>query len=127
MLKQIVFILLGLAVSMHAAPTDDTSYILGPEDQVTIQVVDGDDLFGHPYRIDLDGTLTLPLVGTIKAAGTTVRQFASTLKEALKPYFVPPQVVVTLSEGKSQPVTVVGAVSTGGIHQIHGETRLFDV
>jgi polysaccharide export outer membrane protein len=69
----------------------------------------------------------LPLVGKLKAAGLSVSQFETELTKRLGKYVREPQVSVTVSEYKSQPVSVLGAVNTPGIYNITGPTTLEQV
>jgi polysaccharide export outer membrane protein len=57
-----------------AAPPNVTSYVLGPEDQITVRVFAANDLPNKPVQIDNDGTVTLPMIGQVHAAGLTVEQ-----------------------------------------------------
>ena len=62
------------AQPQHAAASardnDHPTYALGPGDEVTISVLDLDDIGKDPYRIDVYGNLTLPLLGPIHVAGS---------------------------------------------------------
>ena len=62
-----------------AAPINVTSYILGPEDLITVRVFAADDIPDKPVQIDNDGTVTLPMIGRVHAAGLTVEQFQANL------------------------------------------------
>ena len=57
------------SVSMPSAPP---GYVLGPGDQFVLEISDLEELNGKTHRIDNDGTVTLPLVGRIQAAGLTL-------------------------------------------------------
>jgi len=45
-----------------------TSYVLGPEDQITVRVFAANDIPNKPVQIDNDGTVTLPMIGQVHAA-----------------------------------------------------------
>src|SRR5271154_3611178 len=72
------------ATAPSAAPTNVTSYLLGPEDQITVRVFAADDIPDRPVQIDNDGTLTLPMIGPVHAAGLTVGQLQANLVTAYK-------------------------------------------
>ncbi len=57
-------------------PANVTSYVLGPEDQITVRVFAADDIPDKPVQIDNDGTVTLPMIGQVHAAGLTVGAIA---------------------------------------------------
>ena len=48
------------AALRSTAPTDGTSYILGPEDQITVRVFAADDIPDKPMQIENDGTVPCP-------------------------------------------------------------------
>src|SRR5581483_3275329 len=101
-----------LACATLGAATDATRpYVLGPGDQITIQAIDAEELAGKPFTIDDSGVVSLPLVGRIPASGRTVLQFESDLGQRLREYFVNPSPTVTVTEYRSQPVSVIGAVN----------------
>ncbi len=110
-----------------AAPTNVTSYVLGPEDQITVRVFAADDIPDKPVQIDNDGTVTLPMIGQVHAAGLTVEQLQANLVTAYKKYFKDPQVTVQVNDFRSQPVSVAGNVTTPGVVQLRGNRNLMEV
>jgi polysaccharide biosynthesis/export protein len=113
------------------APTADTpsltSYILGPEDLLTVRVFAADDIPDKPAQVDNNGSVTLPMIGTVHAAGLTVEQFQANLVTAYKKYFKDPQVTVQVNEFHSQPVSVAGNVTLPGVVQLKGNRNLMEV
>lgn len=103
------------------------SYILGPNDQITVDVIELPEFNGKSYRIDAGGSVSLPLVGRIQAAGLTLTQFEDELTTRLKTQVRNPHLVTNLVETRSQPVAVMGAVNTPGTQQLSGSRTLFDV
>ena len=110
-----------------AAPTNVSSYVLGPEDQITVRIFAADDIPDKPVQIDNDGTVTLPMIGNVHAAGLTVEQFQARLVIAYKKYFKDPQVTVQVNDFRSQPVSVAGNVTTPGVVQLRGNRNLMEV
>jgi polysaccharide export outer membrane protein len=109
------------------APTNVTSYVLGPEDQITVRVFAADDIPDKPVQIDNDGSVTLPMIGRVHAAGLTVEQLQANLVTAYKKYFKDPQVTVQVNDFRSQPVSVAGNVTTPGVVQLRGNRNLMEV
>ena len=110
-----------------AAPANLTSYVLGPEDSITVRVFAADDIPDKPVQIDNDGSVTLPMIGQVHAAGLTVEQFQVNLVTAYKKYFKDPQVTVQVNDFRSQPVSVAGNVTTPGVVQLRGNRNLMEV
>lgn len=106
---------------------DALSYTLGPHDQINIVVPDAEDISSRTYRIDTGGSVMLPLVGRVRAAGLTVRELETEIVSKLSAYMRSPEALVTVSEFRSQPVSVIGAVNSPGVHQLLGSKRLVEV
>jgi polysaccharide export outer membrane protein len=107
--------------------TDAANYILGPEDQITVRVFAADDIPDRPAQIANDGTVSLPMVGIVHAAGLTVDQLQTNLVAAYRKYFKDPQVTVQVTDSRSQPVSVAGNVNTPGVVQLKGTRNLMEV
>jgi polysaccharide biosynthesis/export protein len=99
-------------------------YLLGPDDQIVIRAFKAEEIGDKPIPIGADGLISLPLVGTIKAAGLTVRELEAELATKLGEFVKEPSVTVTVAEYRSQPVSVLGDVNTPGVHELRGETTL---
>jgi polysaccharide export outer membrane protein len=104
-----------------------STYVLGPGDQVTVTVMDLDEIGKQPYRIDMRGDLDLPLTGRIAAAGLTAEQLESAIRQQLINYVKEPDVTVSLEEMRSQPVSVLGEVRNPGVIQLMGHKTLFEL
>jgi len=119
------------SVSDHPSTKCDdkvrSTYLLGPDDQLEISGPELTEFGNKPARIDSDGNIQAPLVGRIHVAGLTVQQVEQQLNGALKKYIREPQVVVNVAEVRSQPVSVLGAVNTPGVHQIQGHKTLLEM
>src|SRR5262245_17012874 len=112
------------AQSESTAPVD---YVLGPDAQLALWTPEADELNGKTMRIEGNGSLTIPLIGSIAAMGLTPKQLASQISSKLGRYYQNPQVVVSVSEYRSQPVSVIGAVNNPGIHQLQGRKTLVEI
>jgi polysaccharide export outer membrane protein len=108
-----------------AAQTRD--YVVGAQDVLAIVLWDQPDLSGK-FSVEADGTFTFPLIGRVKAGGTTLRDLEEDLKKRLADgYFKNPQVSVSVETYRSQRVFVVGEIRTPGTYPLTGETTLIEV
>ena len=97
-----------------AQETPPPSYIVGPQDQLSISVFEEPELTGK-YRVDNDGFFSFPLLERVRAAGTTLAQIQSTVTGMLaNGYLRNPQVRVEIDQYKSQSVFVSGEVRAPG-------------
>jgi protein involved in polysaccharide export with SLBB domain len=71
-------------------------------------------------RIADDGTIVLPIVGTLAVAGKSLAQIESAVAAQYYPKYVaaPLPVYVSVTEYQTQRVSIVGAVTTPGIHAL---------
>ncbi len=111
------------AVASRAA----AGYVLGPGDQISIRVVNFEEINDKPIPIDLSGRIHLPLVGDVQVSGITIQQLESELSRRLKKYVLNPDVSISVTDFRSQPVSVVGAVRTPGVQQVQGRKTVLEV
>ena len=115
----------SLSLGLAQAPS---TYVLGPGDQIALQLTpDGEEISGKLWRVDEMGNLSVPMIGTVHSAGLTTHDLARVLTERFAVYFRKPQVIVSVSEMRSQPVSIMGAVNTPGVHQLQGHKTLVEV
>ena len=90
-------------------------YILSPTDQVAIEVFGEDDL-RTSGRLNPEGNLSLPLLGSIHLAGLTLTQAVSKLTELYsRDYLVNPKINVTLLGYARRRISILGQVGHPGI------------
>jgi polysaccharide biosynthesis/export protein len=104
-----------------------STYLLGPDDQLEISGPELTDMPSKPIRIDGDGNIEVPLAGPVHVAGLTVQQTEQEMDKALSKYIRHPQVVVNVAEVRSQPVSVLGAVNSPGVHQVQGHKTVLEM
>jgi polysaccharide biosynthesis/export protein len=111
-------------------PAQDTAdaYLLGSDDQILVRVFDVEE-FGDqlPLKIDPKGNISLPLLGTVKAAGLTAEDLEVELVRRLRGFVKDPHVKVRVAEFRAAPVSVLGAVNTAGVQQVRGRKTLYEI
>jgi polysaccharide biosynthesis/export protein len=103
------------------------NYILQVGDQIMVRARDVEELTDRPFRIETDQTINLPLVGRIKAADLTVEGLEAAIAQALRQFVVNPQVSITVTQFKTDPVFVVGAFRSPGIYPLQGRRTLVEL
>jgi polysaccharide export outer membrane protein len=89
-------------------------YILSPNDQVAVEVFGEEDL-RTSGRLNPEGNLSVPLLGSIHLAGLTLTQAASKLTELYgRDYLVNPRVNVSLLNYARRRFSILGQVSRPG-------------
>jgi polysaccharide export outer membrane protein len=95
-----------------------SGYILSANDQVAVEVFGEDDLRTNA-RLNGEGNLSLPLLGSVRLAGLTLTQAAARLTELYgKDYLVSPKVNVTLLGYAKRRFTVLGEVTRPGSYEM---------
>lgn len=91
-----------------------SGYVLSPNDQVAVEVFGEDDLRSNG-RLNGEGNLSLPLLGSVHLAGLTLTQAAARLTELYgRDYLVNPKLNVTLVGYAKRRFTVLGQVNRPG-------------
>jgi len=107
--------------STSSAPSD---YRLRPLDLVDIRVFQEDDLT-MTNKVSQAGTLTFPLIGSVKVAGLKVHEAEILVTDRLKDgYMKNPQVTILVKEYAARRVSVLGEVKKPGTVEIPPEEAL---
>ena len=122
--------------SVLAAPDTTTAsgayegvseYRIGPQDLLTISVFGVAEL-SQEVRVNSNGQISLPLIGSLQAGGRTIQELEKAIAGKLSAgYLQSPQVSVFVKEYTSQRVTVEGSVKKPGIYPLTGRTTLLQV
>jgi polysaccharide export outer membrane protein len=109
------------------ASTAPPTYTIGPDDELKISVFDEPSL-SSTYRVDVDGTITFPLLGRVIVEGKTVREVEQQLKRMLEDGFIRrAQVSVEMAQYRSRSIFIIGEVRTAGKYPLHGDVTLLEL
>jgi polysaccharide biosynthesis/export protein len=114
------------AVVTHTAEHQDpppSPYVIGKDDVLNITVWREPQLSGRSL-VASDGTITMPLVGTVPAAGMTCDGLQSTLRERLTKYTLEPNVTVRLIDPRSHVFYALGQVRKPGVFPLRADEVL---
>ncbi|RWD48763.1 polysaccharide biosynthesis/export family protein [Mesorhizobium sp.] len=99
---------------------------LSPNDVLEVNVFQVDNL-NRIVQVDSGGQISLPLIGTVTAAGKTVRQLEQEIETAYGAnYLQSPDVSVYVKESIGQRITVDGEVTRAGIFPVSSNSSLID-
>ncbi len=112
----------ALPAASEQAPTmalsAPTGYVLRANDQVAVEVFGEDDL-RTIGRVNGEGNISLPLLGSIHLGGLTLAQAASRITELYgRDYLVNPKVNVTLAGYAKRRFTILGQVNRPGSYEM---------
>jgi polysaccharide export outer membrane protein len=104
----------------EAIPTETASstYLLQPYDLIDVDVYSEEDLH-KPARLGSDGTVLLPLIGSVKVGGLTVAQATALISNRYAAGFVKnPSVLITVLQYRKSTFSILGQVLRPGIYEI---------
>ena len=107
--------------------TSAQGHRFGPDDSFVVRGQDIDEIGTTPFRVDPSGSVTLPLIGNIHAAGLTVGELEAEINGRLKKFIKNPAVSVTVAEVHSHPISVFGAVNSSAVYQAQGAKNIVEV
>ncbi|HET7932117.1 MAG TPA: polysaccharide biosynthesis/export family protein [Rhodanobacteraceae bacterium] len=100
------------------------TYKVGAGDVLEITVFGVDDL-NRTVRVNSDGDISLPLIGSVHAGGETIPQLQDIITARLQKGFLQnPQVSIFVKDFVSQQITLDGSVTKPGIYPLTGKTTL---
>jgi polysaccharide export outer membrane protein len=98
-------------------------YVLQPGDLIEIKMFREQDM-DRTIRISASGAITYPMAGNIKVGWQTLSSAENALVEALKKYYLNPNVSILVKEYGNKTVYVLGHVEKPGAIQIPPEKPL---
>ncbi|MCE0523891.1 MAG: SLBB domain-containing protein [Methylacidiphilales bacterium] len=104
----------------EAIPTDTASstYRLQPYDLIDVDVYSEEDLH-RPARLGSDGTILLPLIGSVQVGGLTVAEATDLITKRYAAGFVKnPSVLITVLQYRKSTFSILGQVLKPGIYEI---------
>lgn len=119
----------GAVLSVRAPRSDPAgeateNYRIGVGDLLQIEVYDEPDLTKE-VRVLTDGSVSFPLLGTLRAGGLTVNELQTKITSQLaEKYLVNPQVIIFVVEFSN--VYVFGEVKSPGSFPLYGTMTVFE-
>lgn len=102
-------------------------YRIGPRDRLQVRVDELPSLDSEQEVAD-DGTITLEVIGSLEAQGLSELELAERIRvRLLEEGLRQATVYVSVSEYRSRPVAIMGAVANPGNHNVPGRSTLLEV
>ena len=115
------------APESSASSPDVSTYLIGKEDVLQINLFGEEELSGMSLPVRPDGMISLPLIGDVRAAGLTPEQLSDALTVRYSEHVRAPVVTVMVTEINSFKVYLLGRVGKAGEIVLGRETRLLQV
>jgi len=97
----------------QAKPLED--FAIGPGDQIVVSVPGVEEFSEVMVRVSATGTITLPFIGQLQAAGLTENELRSEIAQRLHKYIYKPEFQMYVKEYQARFVAVLGAVKNPGV------------
>ena len=106
----------------------DSEIVIGPGDLLSVEVFDFAEL-SRQVRVMRDGTITLPIMGTVPISGLSLRMAEQRIAGLLieRRLVNDPLVAIYLEEVVSRAITVQGGVGSPGIYPLRGRRTLLEI
>jgi polysaccharide export outer membrane protein len=104
--------------TMPGLPTASSTYRLQPYDLIDVQVYSEEDLH-KPARLGSDGTVLLPLIGSVKLGGLTVAEATELITGKYAAGYVKnPSVLITVLEYRKRTFSILGQIVHTGLFDL---------
>jgi polysaccharide export outer membrane protein len=115
------------ASTAAAGVVDASSFVIGPEDQLSVRVW-GDERLSGPLLVRPDGRISMNLIGEVMAAGKTPEQLSRAIETLLKEKDIlrRPQVNVQVTSVQSKKYSINGEVNKPGSFPLTVPTRVLE-
>ena len=108
-------------VATKVAYHPTASATISAQDTLDVNVFKVPDLSAKALKVESNGAISLPLIGSVKVAGLNIGQAEQLIKQKLSQYMQAPKVsVIRTDSAVSKRVTVEGEVKTPGVFPIKG-------
>jgi len=115
-----------LLIVICAPAFSANEYVLRSGDTLSVLVAEHQE-FGGTVTISPAGTIRLPVINELVAAGKTIPALTADLVKAYKKRLLEPEVYVTLATPRASQVYLVGAVKKPGIFPLQPGSGVFEV
>ncbi len=95
-------------------------YPIGPGDLIELSVADMPELREIAVRVSATGTITLPILGDVPAAGRSEAALSGDVVRRLGVYMHDPELELLIREYHNRQVAVVGMVKSAGTYDLNG-------
>lgn len=96
---------------------EETPYTLGAGDGVNINIFNVPEYSGQ-YRVSIEGTLNLPIVGSVQVRGLTIPQTTELITQRYTEILQRPIVSVTLTQPRPIRIAIAGEVNRPGSYNL---------
>ena len=113
----------AIATAIQQIESKKSDYTISNADLINVSVLGEKDM-DRQVRVSASGTITYPLIGSVKVGGLSTSQAEAEIAKKLNDYLRGAQVTVFIKEYGNKKVFVFGHVNKPGAIEIPTETKL---
>jgi polysaccharide export outer membrane protein len=113
----------AIAAALKQVVRSKTDYRISSADLISVTVYQDLDM-NRKVRVNANGAISMPLIGTVKVGGMTLIEAQAVIEAKLAQYLVSPQVSLFIEEYGNKTVFVMGEVQKPGSYAIPTESRM---
>lgn len=122
----VILLVFGAQAGVRAAPASQDVYLLGPGDTIEVSIFGEPDLT-RTVTVKPDGTISLPLIGEVKAAGKTTSQLVAELATLYRKYLRAPVISVVIREFRVDRIYILGQINRPGEYQVRPGMGILEI
>jgi len=107
----------AVTAAASSAPVQDDAYIIGPGDVLDLKLFDAAELSGNLEVLN-DGTVPLPLVGSVRVMGLTLQQATFWFRKLMGQQLLRPDLQLRVVRPRPIRVALVGEVERPGLYSL---------
>ena len=107
----------NLPVLSPSTPTVNEGYTLGPGDRLSVDIFNVPEYSGE-FLVLSDGTINLPLVGSLRVQGQTIAQASERISVVMERYLRNPIVTLGLLNARPLKIGIAGEVYSPGVYSL---------
>ena len=108
------------------APAEEKARFIGPGDVVNISVYPAEE-FSREVTVQPDGSIEIPLLGSVKVLGQTPDDLQKLLISKFSKYVSNPSITLNVRKFSENQVSIIGQVSAPGQYEFRDGMRLLDL
>ena len=116
----------GASSATQAGDTlvNEQAYVLGPGDEIQLSMFGQPDLFQTNYRVLVDGSVSVPLIGRVPVAGRSLGQAEREISLRYTRLYKRPYVTMVLVKARTVTLAVTGEVSRPGTYPVESPSQI---
>jgi len=104
-------------------PVVDSTYIVGPADQLAISIF-GTQYYSYKPVVNSDGAIIIPSLGKIYVRDLTLREVRAVIEKQIRRSVPKAEILVSLAKARKVKVTVAGAIKNPGVVLLPASARV---